>query len=439
MKLQDKIIEVAGLKVGKYTKSELMQELRARISSHTKTFLITPYSETLLASMRHKEIREMLNTADISIADGIGILWADYFMSLPLTVQNFWLKSVQALWQLVWTGASILLRPKLLYQRFPEKIVGADLIWDLAKLASTNSFKVYLLGGVVGVAEVVAQKLKQKFPDLQIVGTSAKKITDPTIIHDVNESGADMLLVAFDHLAQKHWLAENLPALKASFGVGLGGTFDYIAGTKRTPPVFIRQSGLEWLWRLLTQFRFRRVFNATIGLMVAMMRYKVYQSCSYRTNAVPIAINQANQVLICKRFPGGEKTSDLADERFEDYWQFPQGGLERGEDIIVGAQRELAEETGLTKVNYLGTAQFINRYDWANARRSICFAKFKNRGQEQTTVFFRHLGKDNEVQVDNKEAVDYQWVAINKVVEIVAEERKKHAQIVLDELKQFLV
>ncbi|HEX3095600.1 MAG TPA: WecB/TagA/CpsF family glycosyltransferase, partial [Patescibacteria group bacterium] len=207
----NKKIEVAGLKIDAITKPELLKQIIERIKRREKTFVVTPYSEFLYAGIRNKQVLALLNSADFSIADGVGVLWANLFLSVPLTTKSFYGKVLQAWWQVVWTGASILLRPSLIYRDIPEKIVGADLIWDLAELANENNFSVFLLGSRGDVAERAGAKLKEKFPHLRVVGTSNKEISDPTIIDEINAVQPDMVLVTFNGIEQEQWISENLP------------------------------------------------------------------------------------------------------------------------------------------------------------------------------------------------------------------------------------
>jgi N-acetylglucosaminyldiphosphoundecaprenol N-acetyl-beta-D-mannosaminyltransferase len=272
-------IDVAGLRIDPITKKALLRELSQRIGARQKTFVVTAYSEFLYASMRSGEVARLVNSADFVVADGIGILWADLFLRQPLESRQFWLRCVEAWWQVVWTGASILLKPSLLYQTIPEKIVGASLVWDLAELAQERDFKVYLLGGFGGTPKKVAQRLQAKFPGLQIVGASHKDWDDESAAVDIAQAKPDMLLVSYGRIKQEQWIARHLPHLPVSFAIGLGGSFDYLAGAKLAPPKFVRALGLEWLYRLLTQpHRVTRIYRAVVGLILALVRYKLRRS-----------------------------------------------------------------------------------------------------------------------------------------------------------------
>lgn len=428
-------IDVAGLKISPVTKKQLLDHITERVKKREKTFVVTPYSEFLYGSLRRPDVRALLNSADFAIADGVGVLWANLFLSVPLSAPGFYLKILQAWWQVVWTGASILLRPKLIYSKgIPEKIVGADLIWDFAELAEKNSFKVFLLGGWGSTTEQVAQKLLQKFSKLQIVGKSNKKPDDASIIHDINSTSPDMIFVALGAISQEQWIADNLSKTTAAFAIGLGGTFDYIAGAKSQPPKFIRSIGLEWLYRLITQpHRIGRIYRGVWGLILSLVRYKVYATTPLRLNACAVVINKDGKILVCKR-----AVAPMDRQHLVDYWQFPQGGLDQNENHIDGAQRELMEETGIRSVRILGEANFRNEYEWNNANRSL-FSHYTHRGQTQATVFFEFLGDNTEIHLDERELVEYQWLTPEVAIKVVAPERRPHAEAVLAELSKIQV
>lgn len=432
-------ISVAGLHVDALTKSQLITVIEGRIKDRKKTFMTTVYSEFLFAALRNKKVRDMLNDADIAVADGIGILWADYFLSKTFLFQNFFLKIIQAWWQVVYTGASILLFKQKLYQTFPEKIVGADFIWDLAELAKINNFSVYIWGGFEQTPHKVEEILLRKFYGLKIVGVSnaAHDATEP--IKEINNLKPDILIVAFGPLKQESWIATYLPQLPVLFAIGLGGTLDYIVGYKKAPSMFIRSIGLEWLYRLITQpTRIKRIYNAVAGLILSLVRYKIFESCDYRQNAVAVVINKDNKILLCKRAIGTSKSLTNPYVFYSDYWQFPQGGMDASESVKEGSKRELEEETGIHSVEYLATAKFIHRYHWENGIRPLLSSKYQFKGQEQHTVFFKFTGVDEEFNLDQNELIDYKWLTIDEVLSRIAHERLPHAQAVLDELKVIL-
>ncbi len=305
-------IDVAGLKVDNVIKQELLASLTDRLQKNQKTFVITPYSEFLFHSLRDNAILEIFNKADFSVPDGIGIFWAAKFLEIPLTVKNHYLKIFQAFWQMIYSGAAILLYPKFIRSAFTEKIPGSDLVWDLAELAAKNNLSIYLLGGFGDTPEIVAEKLskkingtrlygRQNMSRLSIAGFSNKNADDPTVIDDIKKAAPDIIFVAYGPIKQERWIVENMHNLPAKLYIGLGGTFDYIAGKRLNPPKFVRSMGLEWLYRLITQpYRLKRIFNAVIGLITALLRYKVFMSEPYRPNVVSVVLNEKKSNIFRK-------------------------------------------------------------------------------------------------------------------------------------------
>lgn len=433
-----KIVEIAGINLTSTTRPEVLQKIAERIKNQEKTSVITPYSEFIVAGLRDSYLLELFNNATYSLPDGIGVLWADKFLSQKFTVNSYYLKILEAFWQMVWTGASIILNPKSLYQTFPEKIVGADFFWDLIKLAEQEKFSVYLLGGERGVPAKAVKLLESKFPNLIIKGSTNKLWNDPTIIQDINLASPDMVFVFFPYRKQERWIFENFPNLKTNFIIGLGGTLDYAVGEKIQPPRVVRKLGLEWLFRLFTQpYRIKRIWNAFIGLIVALIRHKVFSSQPFRQNAVVVIMNENDEVLICQRNPkaGAYGSGRDGDHQFVNYWQFPQGGVDSHEELVEAARREAFEEVGLKNLELLKTHVNAFSYLWRNAVRSVIANPLKFKGQMQSIVYFRFSGNRDEILIDNHEFVSHDWAKLDDLPNRLHYERQALADIVIKDLK----
>ncbi len=456
-------VDVAGLKINTLSKPALLSLILQKIKTNQKLWITTPYSEFLFAGLKNPAMMELLNSSNIAVADGIGIFWAKRFLSLPLTTKTFLGKILQTLWQVLYSLLAIIFnRPWILNslltpspseeregERLQEKIPGSELIWDIASLASENNLSLYLLGGFTNTSEIVANKLKQFTSsnydgrhNLMIAEFSNKNPNDKSILSDIQTTKPDILLVAYGPLKQEQWILEHknqLPSVKLFIGVG--GSFDYIAGIKPNPPKRIRQIGLEWLWRLFTQpYRIKRIFNATFGLINLLVHYKVFTALPLRPNAAVVILNANNQILICERNIHNREVDIISTQEAlmqKNYWQFPQGGIDQSEDIITSAKREAREETGLTDLQTLYTSPHTHTYLWNNALRKFWKNnRHKNRGQIQNLVYFRHLGLDTEVKVDNHEFSAYQWANINTLNTTIHPERKTLTDIVLNDLKE---
>jgi exopolysaccharide biosynthesis WecB/TagA/CpsF family protein len=369
------------------------------------------------------------------------VFWAAAFLENALTAKSHVMKIIQSAWQVLFTLSAILIYPKYFSKYFPEKIVGADLFWDLGKLAEKNNFSVYLLGGFGNTAEIVASKLKAKNSGMRIAGWSNKNPGDPTILDDLNRTRPDFLFIAFGPVRQETWIAEHLDKLPVKLVIGLGGTFDYVAGKRSAPPKIIRTTGLEWLYRLFTQpHRWRRIYNAFFGLIFASMRYKLFISYPYRKNAVCVIINNEMQVLTVLRKPNRYIMKLYGNSNVENiynYWQFPQGGLRKGEDAIAAARREAYEEIGVSSLELMKVSDKKNAYLWNNARRPLFASQKKFKGQVQEMVYFKYTGGQNEIRPDMKEVSNYKWVAVAELRETLNPERFAQVKIVEEDLKNY--
>ena len=428
-------LDIAGLKINSISKAELLKDISDRLKTGQKTFITTPYSEFLYRSLRDPKLLDILNTADFAVPDGIGIFWAAKFLSIPLTAKSYYGKIFQAWWQAKYCLAAILFYPKFIRAQFKEKISGSNLIWDLTKLAVKENQKIFLLGGFDDTPKLVAKKLKALGANVE---WSNKNPDDPSIIEDINKSCPDFLFVAFGPIRQEQWIVENMTKLPCKLYIGLGGTFDYIAQKQPNPPRFVRFIGLEWLFRLITQpFRAKRIWQATFGLILALVRYKVFTSLPYRKNVVSMIINKQNMVLVARRNPGEDlrDIGELDPNKFRDYWQFCQGGVDGSENVIDAGRRELGEELSITHAEYIKTSDSIHTYSRTQALRRLLFNGSKTRGQTQRIVYFRFTGTDDEIKPDQEEFIDYKWVTLNDLANSVHEERKPLALIAQQDLK----
>ena len=140
-----------------------------------------------------------------------------------------------------------------------------------------QGWKIFFLGAGEGIAEGAARILKAQHPPLIVSGTysgSPAEREEDDIVALINASGADILLVAFGAPQQDKWIARNLPRLNVAMAMGVGGSFDFIAGVVPRAPQWMRDRGLEWLYRLLRQpWRMRRMLRLP-RFVFAVLRQK---------------------------------------------------------------------------------------------------------------------------------------------------------------------
>ncbi len=300
-------IDVLGVKIDALTKTEVIKLIQERLDGGQSAFLVTPYSESIVKAQKDEEFRRILNSADFALPDGIGILWAANFLESRTTNHESRAthspfssmrrgrlgggRILKALGQLIYSLAAIIFNPSYIRSPIPEKISGSEFVWDLTKLAAENNYSVFLLGGFGDTPELVASTLAAKYPNLKISGTLAPPSPGDLSarasqwqaggeggeeVEKINSSGADFLFVALGPVAQEKWIYQNLPNLRVKLAIGLGGTFDYLAGKRPYRAQFWASKGLEWLWRLATQpWRAARIFKGVLGLIYYAYKVKL--------------------------------------------------------------------------------------------------------------------------------------------------------------------
>ncbi|MFO1424546.1 MAG: WecB/TagA/CpsF family glycosyltransferase [Candidatus Competibacteraceae bacterium] len=133
---------------------------------------------------------------------------------------------------------------------------GTDLFPRLCERAARDGFSLFLLGARPGIADLVAENMRARYPALAIAGTQHGyfgRDEEDAIIARINASGARVLLVAFGVPRQELWLADHHAALTPPVRMGVGGLFDFYSGRIPRAPLWLREIGLEWVWRLIQE------------------------------------------------------------------------------------------------------------------------------------------------------------------------------------------
>jgi N-acetylglucosaminyldiphosphoundecaprenol N-acetyl-beta-D-mannosaminyltransferase len=225
---------ILGVPVDPVTMPEALARLRAMAVGAAQCHVMTPNNEMLVEARRNEPFRSLLNRTVLNLPDSTGLLWAAK-----------------------WTGQSL-----------PSRVTGVDTVRELCA-SLDESVGVFFLGAAPGVAEAAAAALKVINSRLKVAGTyagSPRPDDAKAIVDRVNASDASLLLVAYGSPAQDRWIDEHLkemPAVKVAMGIG--GTFDFLAGTKKRAPAWMRGAGLEWLYRFAQEpSRWKRMWNAVV-------------------------------------------------------------------------------------------------------------------------------------------------------------------------------
>ena len=187
----------------------------------------------------------MLNSAELLLPDGIGVIYASRILGSPL----------------------------------PERIAGIDMGEYLLRLAAERSLKVYLLGARPGVAELAAANLIKTFPKLIICGThhgyfNKNGAYNSHLLSEINSAAPDILIVCFGAPAQEKWIYDNKHSLNSvRIIAGLGGSLDVWSGKVSRAPRIMQKLSLEWVWRIFRQpKRITFLFKIPIFLLAVYMQ-----------------------------------------------------------------------------------------------------------------------------------------------------------------------
>ena len=184
--------------------------------------------EFVMRARRDAEFARVLESADLCLPDGTGVVWAAR------------------------RGGCQVGGP----------VAGADLVPPLAARCASRGWRLFLLGAAPGVANELAGRLRDANPTLEVTAHSGDPDpqADAETLKLIHEHRTDVLLVAYGAPKQELWVDRLRGRLEVSVAVGVGGTFDYLTGRVPRAPAWMRTAGLEWLYRLVRQpWRVRRM------------------------------------------------------------------------------------------------------------------------------------------------------------------------------------
>jgi N-acetylglucosaminyldiphosphoundecaprenol N-acetyl-beta-D-mannosaminyltransferase len=204
--------------------------------------IVTVNPEFVMEARRNRAFRRVLAAADLATPDGFGIILAARWRGTPLR----------------------------------GRVTGIDLTERIAAEAARRGWSLFLLGAAPGVAERAAAALQRANPGLRIAGCyagSPRPADEPPIRERILAARPDVLLVAYGHPAQDLWIARNQPLLRVPVAIGVGGTFDELAGVVPRAPALVQRLGLKWLYRLIVQpWRWRRIMTAAPLFLWTVLR-----------------------------------------------------------------------------------------------------------------------------------------------------------------------
>ena len=200
--------------------------------------VVTPNPEIVYRCKKEKDAFLAVASSDLVLPDGIGILIASKILKRPLL----------------------------------NRITGMDFSSAVFQRAAKEGKNIYLFGAKPGVAAKAAVKLKEEYPEIQIVGTHDGFFeSSDEIIQEIVEKNAQILTVCLGAPKQEIWMSQNKDKLPGVLMMGLGGALDVISGEVERAPEKVQKRGMEWLYRLFKEpRRFKRMLKIPLFLILVL-------------------------------------------------------------------------------------------------------------------------------------------------------------------------
>jgi len=224
-KNETKYINIFGIHVSSINLNSACEIIERWIENKQKVYVCIVPVSTIVSCQSDKKYLEIVNNADMVTPDG-----------MPL----------------VWLG-------RLKGNKNIQRTYGLDLMLALCKISQKKGYRHYLYGGQDSTLALLENKLKERFRDLNIVGKfsppyrSINTLENDEIIEEINRANPDILWVGLGSPKQDYWVYQHRNKLNVPVMIGIGAAFDFLAGTKLQAPRFMRNSGFEWLFRLITE------------------------------------------------------------------------------------------------------------------------------------------------------------------------------------------
>jgi len=234
--------QILGVGFDNLTMNEAKSAFLGLLHRDEPSLVVTPNPEMVMLARKDAKFKDLLNSADLVVPDGIGIVHASKLTKNPLK----------------------------------QRVAGFDLLMESFATNEAKEAKWYFLGGKPGVAEKAKNQMEQRF-SLQVVGCGDGYFKDENaVIANIAASGADIVLVGLGFPRQEIWAEANKHKLGAKIVMGVGGSFDVMSGELKRAPKFFQKVGLEWLYRLLRQpkriWRQRVLLKFTIVVIFKKIR-----------------------------------------------------------------------------------------------------------------------------------------------------------------------
>lgn len=195
---------------------------------------------------KDKKLRKIVNSCPLINADGASILWAARKFGVPLR----------------------------------ERVTGCDIFLRLVELSEEKGYRIYLFGAKEEVVVKVKEIFEKKYPGIHIVGYRNGYFTEDEeseMVQRMHDSYADIMFVAFSSPKKEYWVNKYMKDLGIPFVMGVGGSFDIVAGVTERAPLWFQNHGLEWFYRFIQEPRrmWKRYIIGNMKFIILVYKYRI--------------------------------------------------------------------------------------------------------------------------------------------------------------------
>lgn len=245
-----KRVNILGVKVDPLSIESANNNIRFLIEHYQgqTAYVVKPYVEFVVAADNNPALQNIINNADLVLADGVSLQWAaSYLFGAP---KNKFAKLIRS-------GLFWIRKPDWINQIIPAKMAGVNQTWPLFELAQKQQWRVGIIGGPTDSTSL-KKSINNKFPSLKhlfVWNGWFESHQEQEIIDSIHSVKLDILFVAMGFPLQEKFIDRNLNNKLAKIMIGEGGTFDYdqFGGKHKRAPQWMQNWGIEWLWRLMIQ------------------------------------------------------------------------------------------------------------------------------------------------------------------------------------------
>lgn len=217
-------IDFFNAKIDPLTMEETLQRVEQIIQSQRHTQHVVVNVAKLVMMQKDQGLRDVVNSCGLINADGQGIVWGAKFLGKPIA----------------------------------QRVAGIDLFTHIVERASEKKWKLYFLGANAEVVRKVVEIFKEKYPRLQVAGYRDgyfKEDEEEEVVEDIRRCQPDVLFVAMSSPKKELFINKYMERLNVPFVMGVGGSFDVVAGVTKRAPMWMQKCGLEWFYRFLCEPR----------------------------------------------------------------------------------------------------------------------------------------------------------------------------------------